>query len=114
MLRRFFVFLRHTIFITSPLSLPSLTFTSPPSPFLFSSLLFSSSSLLPVVFRCLCCVSSHLCATFASGRGVDWAVQDVAQLRQWLDEGRKPRERRKADLDPDVFIIVIIIIIKVS
>ena len=28
------------------------------------------------------------------GRGVDWAVQDVAQLRQWLDEGRKPREMR--------------------
>ena len=26
------------------------------------------------------------------GRGVDWAAQDVAQLRQWLDEGRKPRE----------------------
>ena len=26
------------------------------------------------------------------GRGVDWAVQDVAQLRQWLDEGRKPLE----------------------
>ena len=28
------------------------------------------------------------------GRGVDWAVQDVAQLRQWLDEGRKPSEMR--------------------
>ena len=28
------------------------------------------------------------------GRGADWAVQDVAQLRQWLDEGRKPREMR--------------------
>ena len=28
------------------------------------------------------------------GRGVDWAVQDVAQLRQWLEEGRKPREMR--------------------
>ena len=27
-------------------------------------------------------------------RGVDWAVQDVAQLRQWLEEGRKPREMR--------------------
>ena len=27
------------------------------------------------------------------GRGVDWAVQDVAQLRQWL-EGRKPSEMR--------------------
>ena len=26
------------------------------------------------------------------GRGVDWAVPDVAQLRQWLEEGRKPRE----------------------
>ena len=28
------------------------------------------------------------------GRGVDWAVQDVAQLRQWLEKGRKPREMR--------------------
>ena len=28
------------------------------------------------------------------GRGVDWAAQDVAQLRQWLEEGRKPREMR--------------------
>ena len=28
------------------------------------------------------------------GRGVDWAVQDVAQLRQWLEEGRKPHEMR--------------------
>ena len=27
-------------------------------------------------------------------RGVDWAVQDVAQLRQWLKEDRKPREMR--------------------
>ena len=27
------------------------------------------------------------------GRGVDWAVQDVAQLRQWF-EGRKPLEMR--------------------
>ena len=26
------------------------------------------------------------------GRGVDWAAQDVAQLCQWLEEGRKPRE----------------------
>ena len=25
------------------------------------------------------------------GRGVDWAVQDVAQLRQWLEEGRAMR-----------------------
>ena len=33
------------------------------------------------------------------GRGVDWAAQDVAQLRQWLDEGRKPREMRA--LRPD-------------
>ena len=28
------------------------------------------------------------------GGGIDWAVQLVAQLRQWLDEGRKPREMR--------------------
>ena len=28
------------------------------------------------------------------GRGVDLAVQDVTQLRQWLEEGRKPREMR--------------------
>ena len=28
------------------------------------------------------------------GRGVDWAVQEVAQLRQWLEEGRKPCEMR--------------------
>ena len=28
------------------------------------------------------------------GRGVDWAAQDVAQLRQWLEEERKPREMR--------------------
>ena len=28
------------------------------------------------------------------GRGVDWAAQDVAQLRQWLVEGRNPRETR--------------------
>ena len=33
------------------------------------------------------------------GRGVDWAVQDVAQLRQWLVDGRKPREMRA--LRPD-------------
>ena len=26
------------------------------------------------------------------GRGVGWAAQDVAQLRQWLEECRKPRE----------------------
>ena len=32
------------------------------------------------------------CNFCTMGRGVDWAVQDVAQLRQWLDEGRKPRE----------------------
>ena len=28
------------------------------------------------------------------GRGVDLAVQDVAQLRRWLEEGRKPRGMR--------------------
>ena len=28
------------------------------------------------------------------GRSVDWAVQDVAQLRQWLEGGRQPREMR--------------------
>ena len=28
------------------------------------------------------------------GRGFDLAVQGVAQLRQWLEEGRKPREMR--------------------
>ena len=26
------------------------------------------------------------------GRGVHWAVQDVAQLRHWLEEDRKQRE----------------------
>ena len=31
--------------------------------------------------------------------GVDWAVQDVSQLRQWLVDGRKPREMRA--LRPD-------------
>ena len=33
------------------------------------------------------------------GSGVDWAVQDVDQLRQWLVDGRKPREMRA--LRPD-------------
>ena len=33
------------------------------------------------------------------GLGVDWAVQDVVQLRQWLVDGRKPREMRA--LRPD-------------
>ena len=33
------------------------------------------------------------------GRGVGWAVQDVAQLRQWPKDGRKPREMRA--LRPD-------------
>ena len=28
------------------------------------------------------------------GRGAAWAAQDVAQLRRWLKEGRKPREMR--------------------
>ena len=43
---------------------------------------------------------SHVLATFAPmARGVDWAAQDVAQLLQWLDEGRKPREMRA--LRPD-------------
>ena len=28
------------------------------------------------------------------GRGVDWAGQDVAQLRQWPEEGHKPRVMR--------------------
>ena len=28
------------------------------------------------------------------GRGVDWTVRDVAQLRQWLVEDRKPHEMR--------------------
>ena len=48
-----------------------------------------SNSVLPLL------LISHVFATFAPmGRGVDWAAQDVAQLRQWLDEGRKPREMR--------------------
>ena len=43
---------------------------------------------------------SHVFATFAPmGRGFDWAVQDVAQLRQWLVDGRTPREMRA--LRPD-------------
>ena len=33
------------------------------------------------------------------GRCVDWAVQDVAQLRQWLEEDRKPREMRAVRAD---------------
>ena len=37
---------------------------------------------------------SRVCNFCTMGRGVDWAVQDVAQLRQWLEEGRKPREIR--------------------
>ena len=33
---------------------------------------------------------SHVFATFAPmGRGVDWAAQDVAQLRQWLDDAMR-------------------------
>ena len=28
------------------------------------------------------------------GRGVDWAVPDVAQLRQWIEDGRNSREMR--------------------
>ena len=43
---------------------------------------------------------SHVFTTFApTGRGVDWAAQDVAQLRQWLEEGRKPREMRAVRSD---------------
>ena len=34
------------------------------------------------------------------GRGVDWAVQDVAQLRQWLVDGRKTREMRASSSSP--------------
>ena len=65
--RRFFVFLRHIVFIISPPSLPSHNFTSS----LFSSLLFSpllSSSLLslPSPLRCLCCVSVLCCCRLAS------------------------------------------------
>ena len=38
---------------------------------------------------------SHVVCNFCTmGRGVDWAVQDVAQLRQWLVDGPKPREMR--------------------
>ena len=33
------------------------------------------------------------------GSGVDWAVQDVTQLRQWLVDGLKPRKMRA--LRPD-------------
>ena len=35
---------------------------------------------------CIVLLFTHMCVTFAVGRGVDWAVQDVAQVRQWLDE----------------------------
>ena len=35
---------------------------------------------------------SRVCNFCTMGRGVDWAVQDVAQLRQWLVDGRKLRE----------------------
>ena len=37
---------------------------------------------------------SRFCNFCITGRGVDWAAQDVAQLRQWRQEGRKPREMR--------------------
>ena len=43
---------------------------------------------------------AHVLATFAPmGRGVHWAVQDAAQLRQWVVDGRKRREMRA--LRPD-------------
>ena len=50
----FFVISGYIFFLISFSCLPSLISTSLPSPFF---LLLSSSSLLPVVFRCLCCVS---------------------------------------------------------
>ena len=50
--------------------------------------------IAPSVFDFLLLIS-HVFATFVPmGRGVDWAAQDVTQLRQWLEEGRKPREMR--------------------
>ena len=42
---------------------------------------------------------SRVCNFCTMGRDVDWAVQDDAQLRQWLVDGRKPREMRA--LRPD-------------
>ena len=33
---------------------------------------------------------SRVCNFCTMDRGVDWAAQDVAQLRQWFEEGRKP------------------------
>ena len=44
-------------------------------------------------------LKQSLNCAFDPFRGVDWAVQDVAQLRQWLEEGRKPREMR--EMRPD-------------
>ena len=76
MLRRFFVFSRHMIFITSPVSLSSLFFTSSLSLLLSSSLPFSSpllsvSSVVSVVLvSSLSCVVvvffSRFCAVTAA------------------------------------------------
>ena len=137
MLRRLFVFLRHIIFITSPLSPPSLFFTSSLSPLLFSlssslrglllsllwSFVFSLFCVVVVCFSLLCAVTasaaaallllllrsllvtssfdiSRVCNFCTLGGGVNWgAVQDVAQLRQWLVDGRKPREMRASRPD---------------
>ena len=33
------------------------------------------------------------------GRGFDWAMEDVAQLRDWLHESRRPREMHAQRLD---------------
>ena len=42
---------------------------------------------------------ARVCNFCTMGRGVDWAVQEVAHLRQWLVDGRKPHEMRA--LRPD-------------
>ena len=68
MLRRFFclgeVHNFHHFFPLSPL--PHLHLLPVSFSLLLPSLLFSSSSLLPVVFRCLCCVSVLCCCRLFS------------------------------------------------
>ena len=88
----FFMFFGNIIFIISFPCLPSLIFTSSPSPFLFSSLLFSSLRGLPLSLLCLCsvllssflyfvlssfslfCVVAGCCVAVAAGAGCCVAV----------------------------------------
>ena len=45
-------------------------------------------------FRFLLLIAHVLELLHTVGRGVDWTVRDVAQLRQWLVEDQKLREMR--------------------